>query len=60
MRWQDRVEEYIKSVCKEIRNKDAHERISGELRNHIADFRDYYMAQTTPRKLLHMRKILNL
>ena len=41
----DAIEKYINSVCKEIRNKNAHQRVSDEIRNLILDMRDYYIQQ---------------
>lgn len=41
----DRIDEYVGAVCRQIRNKDAHSRVSEELRSHIADMRDDYISR---------------
>jgi len=45
MRHFDIIDEYVKKVCKEIRNKEAHKRVSEEIRSLILDMRDYYIQQ---------------
>ena len=41
----DRINEYTKAVCEQIRWKKAHAVIREELENHIADQRDAYIAE---------------
>ena len=41
----DKINEYIESVCRQIRWKKAHFRVSDELKNHITDGRDIYINQ---------------
>jgi len=41
----DKVDQYVDLLCRQIRWKKAHARISEELTDHIADARDTYIAQ---------------
>jgi len=45
MRSLDMIGDYVKTVCRQIRWKKAHTRISDEMENHIKDGRDSYIAQ---------------
>lgn len=39
----DTIENYLKEVCSYIRNKDVHQEISEEIRNHISEIADEYI-----------------
>jgi len=41
----DKINEYVTSLCQEVRWKKAHLRISKEMTNHIVDGRDTYVEQ---------------
>jgi len=41
----DKINEYVESVCQQIRWQKAHFRVSDELKNHITDGRDNYIKQ---------------
>ena len=45
MRSLDRINEYVNIVCRQMRWKKAHIRVSEEMKNHIVDGRDSYMEQ---------------
>ncbi|MCL2216580.1 MAG: FtsW/RodA/SpoVE family cell cycle protein [Defluviitaleaceae bacterium] len=45
MRSLDRINDYVNLVCRQIRWKKAHNRISEEMLNHITDGRDSYIAR---------------
>ncbi|MCL2364458.1 MAG: permease prefix domain 1-containing protein [Defluviitaleaceae bacterium] len=45
MRSLDAIHEYVNTVCRQIRWKKAHARISEEMLNHITDSRDTYLQQ---------------
>ena len=44
MRSPDRIEEYVALVCRQLRWKKAHYRVSAEMTDHIVDCRNAYMA----------------
>ncbi|NMF05043.1 FtsW/RodA/SpoVE family cell cycle protein [Clostridium beijerinckii] len=39
----DTIENYLKEVCSYIKNKDVHQEISDEIRNHISEIADEYI-----------------
>lgn len=39
----DTIENYLKDVCSYIKNKDIHQEISDEIRNHISEIADEYI-----------------
>lgn len=39
----DTIENYLKEVCSYIKNKDVHQEISEEIRNHISEIADEYI-----------------
>ncbi|WP_270563852.1 FtsW/RodA/SpoVE family cell cycle protein [Clostridium beijerinckii] len=39
----DTIENYLKDVCSYIKNKDVHQEISDEIRNHISEITDEYI-----------------
>jgi len=41
----DRIGDYVELVCKQIRWKKAHNRVSKEMTNHIIDVREHYISQ---------------
>jgi hypothetical protein len=47
MQSSDRVQEYLKTVCGQIRWKKAHAVVAEELANHLADQRDAYITDGT-------------
>jgi len=45
MRSPDKINQYLNMVCRQIRFKETHSRVSKELKNHILDGRDYFISQ---------------
>jgi cell division protein FtsW (lipid II flippase) len=41
----DKINDYVDTVCRQVRWKKAHSRVSEEMTNHLVDGRDSYMAQ---------------